>query len=217
MLAQVRARKNRVESRGQDHDFHGRKRASHEPKDTGITPSLKPQTDFAALRGTTPGITRFRLPDASADAATRDLLRRTHRYRTRHTAAAGGRCDRGRENAISPVRRSISPTFALDLGEQDELFMRGFMPPPANSVTGKPRPMARWPSSSAAIGKWRAMSARRWRKIRCRSSFPCHRVLAAGGKVGGFSAPGGADSKVRMPELEGVRVGPKESAQQSLL
>jgi methylated-DNA-[protein]-cysteine S-methyltransferase len=35
--------------------------------------------------------------------------------------------------------------------------------------------------------------------------IPCHRVLAAGGKLGGFSAPGGAASKARMLELEGVR------------
>ena len=27
---------------------------------------------------------------------------------------------------------------------------------------------------------------------------PCHRVLAAGGKAGGFSAPGGAATKIRM-------------------
>jgi methylated-DNA-[protein]-cysteine S-methyltransferase len=33
---------------------------------------------------------------------------------------------------------------------------------------------------------------------------PCHRVLAAGGKLGGFSAPGGSDSKARMLEIEGV-------------
>ena len=45
--------------------------------------------------------------------------------------------------------------------------------------------------------------------------IPCHRVLAAGGKVGGFSAPGGSASKVRMLALEGVRVGPPEQAQQS--
>src|SRR5262249_29010365 len=36
--------------------------------------------------------------------------------------------------------------------------------------------------------------------------IPCHRVLAAGGKIGGFSAPGGAAAKLRMLELEGVRV-----------
>jgi methylated-DNA-[protein]-cysteine S-methyltransferase len=35
---------------------------------------------------------------------------------------------------------------------------------------------------------------------------PCHRVLASGGKTGGFSAPGGAKSKLRMLALEGVRL-----------
>jgi methylated-DNA-[protein]-cysteine S-methyltransferase len=37
--------------------------------------------------------------------------------------------------------------------------------------------------------------------------IPCHRVLASDGKPGGFSAPGGAASKVRMLALEGVSVG----------
>lgn len=46
--------------------------------------------------------------------------------------------------------------------------------------------------------------------------IPCHRVLAAGGKVGGFSAPGGAASKIKMLELEGVHVGPPPPTQQSL-
>ncbi|WP_026869072.1 methylated-DNA--[protein]-cysteine S-methyltransferase [Inquilinus limosus] len=33
---------------------------------------------------------------------------------------------------------------------------------------------------------------------------PCHRVLAAGGKPGGFSAPGGVDTKMRMLRIEGA-------------
>ncbi|MBJ3784035.1 methylated-DNA--[protein]-cysteine S-methyltransferase [Devosia sp. MSA67] len=37
--------------------------------------------------------------------------------------------------------------------------------------------------------------------------IPCHRVLASNGKPGGFSAPGGAATKVRMLALEGVEVG----------
>ena len=37
--------------------------------------------------------------------------------------------------------------------------------------------------------------------------IPCHRVLASDGRPGGFSAPGGALSKVRMLALEGVSVG----------
>lgn len=36
---------------------------------------------------------------------------------------------------------------------------------------------------------------------------PCHRVLAAGGKAGGFSATGGAVTKWRMLETEGYRPG----------
>jgi methylated-DNA-[protein]-cysteine S-methyltransferase len=34
---------------------------------------------------------------------------------------------------------------------------------------------------------------------------PCHRVLASAGKSGGFSAPGGAETKLRMLEIEGAR------------
>jgi methylated-DNA-[protein]-cysteine S-methyltransferase len=37
--------------------------------------------------------------------------------------------------------------------------------------------------------------------------IPCHRVLAAGGKLGGFSAPGRTEAKQRMLALEGVFVG----------
>jgi len=36
---------------------------------------------------------------------------------------------------------------------------------------------------------------------------PCHRVLAAGGKSGGFSAPGGARTKLRLLEIEGAPLG----------
>jgi methylated-DNA-[protein]-cysteine S-methyltransferase len=45
--------------------------------------------------------------------------------------------------------------------------------------------------------------------------IPCHRILAAGGRIGGFSAPGGSATKQKMLALEGVRVGPPEPAQQS--
>ncbi len=36
---------------------------------------------------------------------------------------------------------------------------------------------------------------------------PCHRVLAAGGKLGGFSANGGVVTKLRLLEIEGARLG----------
>jgi methylated-DNA-[protein]-cysteine S-methyltransferase len=34
---------------------------------------------------------------------------------------------------------------------------------------------------------------------------PCHRVLAAQGRLGGFSAPGGASTKRKLLEIEGAR------------
>jgi methylated-DNA-[protein]-cysteine S-methyltransferase len=34
--------------------------------------------------------------------------------------------------------------------------------------------------------------------------IPCHRVLASGNRIGGFSAPGGAATKARLLALEGV-------------
>jgi methylated-DNA-[protein]-cysteine S-methyltransferase len=36
---------------------------------------------------------------------------------------------------------------------------------------------------------------------------PCHRVLAAGNKIGGYSAPGGRDTKRKLLHMEGVKLG----------
>jgi methylated-DNA-[protein]-cysteine S-methyltransferase len=45
--------------------------------------------------------------------------------------------------------------------------------------------------------------------------IPCHRILAAGGKIGGFSAPGGSTTKEKMLALEGVQVGPPPAPQKA--
>ncbi len=52
-------------------------------------------------------------------------------------------------------------------------------------------------SLSRAVGQ--ALGANPWPIV-----VPCHRILASGGKKGGFSAPGGADTKLRMLEIEGA-------------
>lgn len=43
--------------------------------------------------------------------------------------------------------------------------------------------------------------------------IPCHRVLASGNMMGGFSAPGGTQTKLRLLELEGIRLGQHDPAQ----
>jgi methylated-DNA-[protein]-cysteine S-methyltransferase len=44
---------------------------------------------------------------------------------------------------------------------------------------------------------------------------PCHRVLASGAKLGGFSAPGGTKSKLWLLDMEGVRLSASNPAQHS--
>jgi methylated-DNA-[protein]-cysteine S-methyltransferase len=53
------------------------------------------------------------------------------------------------------------------------------------------------PRGARAVGQ--AVGANPWLLI-----VPCHRVLAAGGRLGGFSAPGGVATKQRLLALEGV-------------
>jgi methylated-DNA-[protein]-cysteine S-methyltransferase len=36
---------------------------------------------------------------------------------------------------------------------------------------------------------------------------PCHRVVAAGGRLGGFSAAGGVTTKLRLLDIEGAQIG----------
>jgi methylated-DNA-[protein]-cysteine S-methyltransferase len=45
---------------------------------------------------------------------------------------------------------------------------------------------------------------------------PCHRVVAAGGKTGGFSANGGASTKLRLLAIEGHKIGPAKSLVKSV-
>lgn len=53
------------------------------------------------------------------------------------------------------------------------------------------------PGSAQAVGK--ALGSNPFPII-----VPCHRVLATGGRIGGFSATGGARTKLRMLDIEGA-------------
>lgn len=56
------------------------------------------------------------------------------------------------------------------------------------------------PAALRAVGQ--ALGHNPWPLV-----VPCHRVLAAGGKLGGFSAPGGSETKRRLLVLETSQVG----------
>ncbi len=53
------------------------------------------------------------------------------------------------------------------------------------------------PAASRAVGQ--AMAKNPWPVV-----VPCHRIVGSAGKPGGFSAPGGLDTKARLLALEGA-------------
>ena len=160
------------------------------------------------------GITRFQLPTRTAEATEQLMHRRAPgAVPAMPTAEAAA--------AIAAAKRYFAGEtidfsgFTLDLGPQEPFFRRiyeaarqvGYGRTTTYGTLAKE--LGAGPEAARDVGQ--AMAKNPVPLI-----IPCHRVLAAGGKVGGFSAPGGADSKVRMLELEGVRMGAKEPAQQSL-
>ena len=104
--------------------------------------------------------------------------------------------------------------FRFDLGEQDSFFERAYAAARhvgwghTTTYGALARELGAGPEAARDIGE--AMARNPVALI-----IPCHRVLAAGGNVGGFSAPGGSAAKIRMLELEGVHVEPPRPAQQS--
>jgi len=169
---------------------------------------------FCGIAWSSGGITRFQLPTRSADATERILLRRLPNAKPGTPApeiveavAAAKRYFAGEETDFSG--------FRLDLGDQDAFFRQIYDAARrvgwGHTTTYGALAKELGAGLEAARDVGQAMAKNPVALI-----IPCHRVLAAGGKVGGFSAPGGAAAKIRMLELEGVRVGPPQPAQQSL-
>jgi methylated-DNA-[protein]-cysteine S-methyltransferase len=168
---------------------------------------------FCGIAWNNAGITRFQLPAKSADGAQRMLLRRA-------PGAKPGAPTPEVAGAVAAVKRYFEgketdfSRFKLDLGEQDPFFQRIYA---AARLVGWGRTttygalakeLGAGPEAARDVGQ--AMAKNPVALI-----IPCHRVLAAGGKVGGFSAPGGSAAKIRMLALEGVHVEPAPPAQQS--
>src|SRR6185312_13322231 len=152
------------------------------------------------------GITRFQLPTRSADATERLMLRRlpaaepgTPTPEVIEAVAAVKRYFAGEETDFSGVK--------LDLDDQDALFKKIYAAARqvgwgrVTTYGALAKELGAGPEAARDVGQ--AMAKNPVALI-----IPCHRVLAAGGKVGGFSAPGGSATKVRMLELEGRRAEP---------
>jgi methylated-DNA-[protein]-cysteine S-methyltransferase len=168
---------------------------------------------FCGIAWNENGVVRFQLPTSSREATERLLLRRAPGARpgapTAEIAgvvAAVTRYFGGEETDFSDVR--------LDLGGEDAFFREiyaavrrvGWGRTTTYGTLAKE--LGAGPEAARDVGQ--AMARNPVALI-----IPCHRVLGAGGKVGGFSAPGGSAAKIRMLELEGVPVAPPPAAQHS--
>jgi methylated-DNA-[protein]-cysteine S-methyltransferase len=159
---------------------------------------------FAAVAWSENGISGVRLPASTEARAEASILRRFPQARRSPPSALV-------TSLISDINRYFNgekvdfSAIPLDFGSQDPFFAQVYSEVrklgwgetttygAVAKVLGAP------PQAARDVGQ--AMASNPMPLI-----VPCHRILAAGGKLGGFSAPGGSSSKARMLELEGVSV-----------
>jgi methylated-DNA-[protein]-cysteine S-methyltransferase len=168
---------------------------------------------FCAIAWGDAGVVRFQLPTKTAEAAERLIRRRASGAEpdmpsadVAAVVAAAKRYFAGEEIDFSQVQVDLAGHDAFFAQIYDALRRVGWGRTTTYGALAKEVGAGR----EAARDVGEAMATNPAPLI-----IPCHRVLAAGGKIGGFSAPGGSRTKARMLELEGVRVGPPQAAQQS--
>jgi len=148
------------------------------------------------------GVIGVKLPERS-DAALRARIGR------QHPDALEANPPPGIDAAISDIRRLMDghrqdlSAIALDMSDVPEFERRVYAEarsiPPGETLTyGDIATRLGDVALSRAVGQ--ALGRNPFAIV-----VPCHRVLAAGGKSGGFSAVGGVDTKRRILEIEGAR------------
>ena len=169
---------------------------------------------FCGIAWSAQGITHFQLPTPSQEETQHLLLRRVP---DSESASPSGET----ANAIAAVQRYFDghatdfSAFTLDLQGQSPLYREIYAAARrvgwghTTTYGALAKEAGSGPEAARDVGQ--AMA-----KNPVALLIPCHRVLAAGGRLGGFSAPGGPSAKIRMLELEGIHVGPLPSPQQPL-
>jgi len=169
---------------------------------------------FCAIAWSEAGVARFHLPTSSAAATERSLRRRLIDAEPGTPPAEVMAIVDAAKRYFAGERVDFS-NVSLDLGGQDEFFRKIYAAArrvgygQTTTYGSLAKELGAGPEAARDVGQ--AMAKNPVPLI-----IPCHRVLAAGGKLGGFSAPGGSATKQRMLEMEGARLEPAPPTQQTL-
>jgi methylated-DNA-[protein]-cysteine S-methyltransferase len=168
---------------------------------------------FCGIAWSGAGITRFQLPTKSAEAAQRALLRRVPGATPGEPPPEVTAVVAGAKRYFDGERTHFSDV-TLDLDGQGAFYKQIYAAARqvewgrTTTYGALAKQLGTGPETARDVGD--AMAKNPVPLI-----IPCHRVLAAGGKIGGFSAPGGEAAKRRMLALEGASVAPPPPVQQS--
>lgn len=156
---------------------------------------------FAALAWRDQGFVGVRLPQASAEVSRASLMKRFADAAEAEPSPVAGRAIAG----IRAVLRGEADDLrdvTIDITRVAELDARVYeiarMIPLGRTLTYG-EIAARLGDKLLARDVGAALGRNPWPIV-----VPCHRVIAAGGKLGGFSAPGGAATKQKLLEIEGA-------------
>jgi methylated-DNA-[protein]-cysteine S-methyltransferase len=148
------------------------------------------------------GIVRIQFPESSDDQAVRRLTKGDELTLAEPPPPVA--------RAIAEIQRHLAgepQNFAkleLDLGSVPSFHLRVYkgarkIAPGKTMSYGELASFIGAPGAARAVGQALGNNP-------CPIVVPCHRVLAAGKKAGGFSAPGGLTTKRRILDIEGVRL-----------
>ncbi len=158
---------------------------------------------WAGLAWSDRGLVAVHLPHPDPETACRSFLRK-------HPGAAETPPTPAIQKAIADIRALLAGgrpdllDVEIDIGRVPEFNARVYeiaraIPPGETLTYGEIA--VRLGDKLLARNVGQALGANPWPIV-----VPCHRVTAAGGKLGGFSAPGGVDTKVRLLTIEGAAV-----------
>jgi methylated-DNA-[protein]-cysteine S-methyltransferase len=148
------------------------------------------------------GVAGVQLPERGETGTRNHLLRR---FPTAGDGAPPAQVQRAIDDIVALLggeRRDLSHV-TIDIGSASEFHRRVYEAArriPASATLSYGELAERLGDRNLARDVAEALS-----ENPCPIIVPCHRILAAGGKPGGFSAPGGVATKLRLLTIEGAQ------------